>query len=399
MPWNEPGSGNSGDRDPWGSGNKNRGNRGNQSPDIDQIIDNVRKRFGGGGGGGTKKGRGGLFSPYLLVVIAAIGYWLIQSFYQVDEGYQSVELRFGKFKETVGAGLQFIAWPLEEKIEFDTQQVRTVEVGYRNNSAELKEALMLTEDQNIVDVTMAVQYTIKSIEDLIFNVGDVFQAGGIDRVVRGATESALREVVGSTKMDDLLTTERAVVDSQTKELLQVILDRYISGVQIESIEIQDAKPPLEVREAFDDVVKADQDREKLKNQAEAYAKRIIPNARGDAARVLQEAEAYKAKIVAEATGEAERFNKILAEYSKAPTITKKRLYIETMESVLADSSKVMIDQNAGNGNSLMYLPIDKIIENNSAQNRSKRSNNGGGLIPQSQSQPSKAESGKNRGGR
>jgi len=399
MPWNEPGSGNSGDRDPWGNGNKNRGNRGNQSPDIDQIIDNVRKRFGGGGGSGGKSKGGGLFSPYLLVVLAAVAYWLFQSFYQVDEGYQSVELRFGKFKQTVGAGLQFVAWPLEEKIEIDTQQVRTVEVGYRSGSPELKEALMLTEDQNIVDVTMAVQYTIKSIEDLIFNVGDVFQRDGLDRVVRGATESALREVVGSTKMDDLLTTERAVVDSETQELLQVILDRYKSGVQIESIEIQDAKPPLQVREAFDDVVKADQDREKLKNQAEAYSKKIIPNARGEAARILQEAEAYKAKIVAEATGEAERFNKILLEYEKAPQITKKRLYIETMESVLADSSKVMIDQNAGNGNSLMYLPIDKIIENNGSRTRSKRTATGSGLIPQSQSQPTKTESSNRRGGR
>lgn len=397
MPWNEPGSGNSGDRDPWGNGNKNRGNRGGQSPDIDQIIENVRKRFGGGGGNGG--GKRGLFSPYLLIVIAAFGYWLTQSVYQVDEGHQSIELRFGKFKQTVGAGLQFIAWPLEEKIVFDTQQVRTIEVGYRRDSAELKEALMLTEDQNIVDVTMAVQYTIKSVEDLVFNVGDLGQREGLDRVVRSATESALREVVGRTKMDDLLTTERAVVDSETKSLLQVILDRYESGILIESIEIQDAKPPLQVREAFDDVVKADQDREKLKNQAEAYAKQIIPNARGGAARILQEAEAYKAKIVAEATGEAERFNKILAEYEKAPEITRKRLYIETMEDVLADSSKVLIDQSAANGNSLMYLPIDKIIENNN-QNRSRSKARSDNLLPQAQSQPSQTDTtSSKRGGR
>ena len=360
MPWNEPGSGNSGNRDPWGNGNKNKGN---QSPDIDQIIDNVRKRFGGNGGGGSKKGKG-LFSPWLLIILAAVFYWGTQSFYQVDEGNQSIELRFGKFKQTVGAGLNFIAWPLEEKIIIDTQQVRTVEVGYRNNSPELKEALMLTRDQNIVDVTMAVQYTIKSIEDLVFNVGDIFQRGGLDRVVRSATESALREVVGSTTMDDLLTTDRPIVDAETKALLQNILDRYKTGIQIQSIEIQDAKPPREVRDAFDDVVRADQDKTKLTNQAEAYAKKLVPNARGEAARILQEAEAYKAKVVAEATGEAERFNKVLTEYQKAPAITKKRLYIETMEDVLSDSSKVLMDQNAGGGNSLMYLPIDKIIENN-----------------------------------
>lgn len=379
MPWNEPGSGNSGNRDPWGNGNKNRGN---QNPDLDQIIDNVRKRFGGGGGKGSD-GRKSFFSPWLLFIVIAVFYWGSQSLYQVDEGYQSIELRFGKFKQTVGAGLQFIAWPLEEKIMIDTQQVRTVEVGYRNNSPELKEALMLTQDQNIVDVTMAVQYTIKSIEDLVFNVGDLSLRNGMDLVVRSATESALREIVGSTNMDALLTTDRPVVDTETEALLQRILDRYKAGIQIESIEIQDAKPPLQVRDAFDDVVRADQDKTKLTNQAEAYAKKLVPNARGEAARILQEAEAYKAKVVAEATGEAERFNKILTEYQKAPNITKKRLYIETMEDVLADSSKVLIDQSSGNGNSLMYLPIDKIIENNSRGNRASTSSRRDDVLPSS----------------
>ncbi|MFT6032402.1 MAG: membrane protease subunit HflK [Arenicella sp.] len=397
MPWNEPGSGNSGNRDPWGNGNKNKGN---QSPDIDQIIDNVRKRFGGGGGTGKPKG---LFSPWLLLLLVAIGIWFTQSFYQVDEGNESIELRFGKFKQTVGAGLNFIAWPLEEKIIIDTQQVRTVEVGYRDNSPELKEALMLTRDQNIVDVTMAVQYTIKSIEDLVFNVGDIFQRGGLERVVRSATESALREVVGSTKMDDLLTTDRPIVDAETKALLQSILDRYNTGIQVSSIEIQDAKPPLQVRDAFDDVVRADQDRTKLTNQAEAYAKKLVPNARGEAARILQEAEGYKAKVVAEATGEAERFTKILAEYQKAPAITKKRLYIETMEDVLVDSSKVLIDSKAGGGNSLMYLPIDKIIENNRRDSSGSTSARRDNILPSSQT-PNQASQSQNsnsdnRGGR
>jgi len=342
-----------------------------------------------------------MFSPWLLIILVAVFYWGTQSFYQVDEGNQSIELRFGKFKQTVGAGLNFIAWPLEEKIIVDTQQVRTVEVGYRNNSPELKEALMLTRDQNIVDVTMAVQYTIKSIEDLIFNVGDIFQPGGLERVVRSSTESALREVVGSTKMDDLLTTDRPIVDSETKELLQKILDRYKTGIQVQSIEIQDAKPPLQVRDAFDDVVRADQDKTKLTNQAEAYAKKLVPNARGEAARILQEAEAYKAKVIAEATGEAERFSKILTEYQKAPAITKKRLYIEAMEDVLADSSKVLMDQNAGGGNSLMYLPIDKIVENNRRNTSSSSSVRRDDVLPTSQAsgQASKNQSNNKRGGR
>ncbi|MFQ3244695.1 MAG: membrane protease subunit HflK [Arenicella sp.] len=385
MPWNEPGSGNSGNRDPWGNGNKGKGN---QSPDLDQIIDNVRKRFGGGGGSGSGK-RKGLFSPWLIILLVAVAYWGAQSFYQVDEGNQSIELRFGKFKQTVGAGLNFIAWPLEEKIVIDTQQLRTVEVGYRSNSPEPKEALMLTRDQNIVDVTMAVQYTIKSIEDLVFNVGDIFQPGGLESVVRSATESALREVVGSTEMDDLLTTDRPIVDSETKALLQNILDRYKTGILVKSIEIQDAKPPVQVRDAFDDVVRADQDRTKLTNQAEAYAKKLVPNARGEASRILQEAEAYKAKVVAEATGEAERFNRILTEYQKAPAITKKRLYIETMEDVLADSSKVLIDQSAAGGNSLMYLPIDKIIESNKRGSSGSTSVRRDNVLPSSQT-PSQA---------
>ena len=361
MPWNEPGSGN---KEPWGSGNRNRGN---QSPDLEEVINSVRKRFGGGGGKSGSGGRSpGGFSPFLILLLGGGIFWLTQSFYQVDEGNQSIELRFGKFKQTVGAGLQFIAWPIEQKIVINTQEVRTVEVGYRKEQSELKEALMLTMDENIVDVTLAVQFTIKSLEDFVFNVGDFGYYRdyrvGLERVVRSATESALREVVGGTTMDLLMTSGRGVVDSSTKTLLQSILDRYQSGVQIESVEIQDAKPPLQVRDAFDDVVKAAQDAVTLENQAEAYSKQVVPTARGQAARVSQESEAYKSKIVAEATGEAERFNKILVEYQKAPVITKKRLYIETMESVLAGSSKVMMDQQSGNGNSLMYLPIDKIIK-------------------------------------
>jgi membrane protease subunit HflK len=370
MPWNEPGSGN---KDPWGSGNRKGGNQG---PDLEEVINNVRKRFGGGGGSGGSSLGG--FSPILLVVLVLGFLILTRSFYQVAEGHQSIELRFGKYKQTVGAGLQFIIWPIESKIVIDTQDLRTVEVGYRGSSPAVKEALMLTRDENIVDVTLAVQYTIKSIEELVFNVGDLRDPGGpdagLEKVVRSATESALREVVGRTQMDALLTTDRPIVDADTETLLQAILDRYKSGIQIESIEIQDAKPPVQVRDAFDDVVKADQDQVTLRNQAEAYSKRLVPNARGEAERVLQEAEAYKSKIVAEATGEAERFNQILTEYRKAPEITRKRLYIEAMENVLSTSSKVMIDQQAGGGNSLMYLPIDKIIEQGKQRGQVKDNN-------------------------
>ncbi len=396
MPWNEPGSGNNGNKDPWGNGNRDRNrNSGGQNPDIDEIVSNLRKRFGAGGGG---SGNGGATLPLILFLIFGFIYWLSQSLYQIDEGFQSVELRFGKESEVhTAAGLNFVFWPFEQKIVFDTQAVRTVEVGYRSGASRPDEALMLTRDQNVVDVTMAVQYTIGSLRDLLFNVGNFEgdpRVGSqiVEQVVRTATESALREVVGRTDMDALMTTDRPVVDRDTEELLQTILDRYISGITIQSIEIQDVKPPTQVSDAFADVVKADQDEITYINEAEAYANQVVPKARGDAERILQEAEAYRAKVVAEAEGEAERFNRILAEYQKAPEITKKRLYIETMESVFAESSKVLIDQNAGNGNTLTYLPIDKIIEQRSSgKNSQRRSNSDQVLQSGSQRQQRTAE--------
>jgi len=392
MPWNEPGSGNNGNKDPWGNGNRDRNrNSGGQNPDIDEIVNNLRKRFGGGSGNG---GSGGSFAlPLALFLVFGFVYWLFQSLYQIDEGHQSIELRFGKLNEThLDAGLNFIIWPIDEKIVFDTQALRTVEVGYRSGASRPDEALMLTRDQNVVDVTMAVQYSISSLESLISNVGNFegdIRVGSqiIEQVVRSATESALREVVGRTDMDALMTTDRPVVDRDTEELLQIILDRYQTGILIRSIEIQDVQPPSQVSDAFADVVKADQDEITYINEAEAYANQVVPKARGDAERILQEAEAYRAKVVAEAEGEAERFNRILTEYQKAPEITKKRLYIETMEDVFADSSKVLIDQSAGNGNTLTYLPIDKIIEQKGNDaNRSRRSSGDNVLKSESQRQ-------------
>ena len=347
MPWNEPGSGK--------SPNSNR----EGGPDIEDILKNIRDNFGGGGGNKKSSAPGGL--PIIsLVLVGVVLFWLFKSFYTVEEGYESLEFRFGKYTSNEPPGLRFIVWPIESNILVNTQTIRTVEVGYRDSGPQLKEALMLTNDENIVDVTMAVQYTIKNVEDLIFNVGNVRYPGVLDDVVRGATESVLREVVGGTKMDDLLTEGRNVVDANTEELLQTVLDRYQTGIQIESVEIQDAKPPREVRDAFDDVVKADQDKVTLVNQAEAYANDLLPRARGRAARIMQEAEAYLATVVADAEGQAQRFNQVQQEYSQAPEITRKRMYLETMENVLSNTNKVLVDQS--NNNSLMYLPIDKILE-------------------------------------
>lgn len=365
MPWNEPGSGKPSNNDVGRGGRKNgrSNNRGNS--DVEEILKNLKESFGGGNRGGNNGSLGGGAPSWLTLPLILVGLAIFvgfKSIYTVKEGQESVVLRFGEYNRTDVAGLNFVIWPIESKFQVDTKKIRTVEVGYRGSQSQPKEALMLTNDENIVDVTMAVQYTIKDLQSLLFNIGNIEQRGELDSVVRGATESALREVVGSKKMDDLLTVGRSEVDINTKDILQTILDVYKTGILVESVEIQDAKPPSQVSDAFDDVVKAKQDKIRKENDAQAYANDLIPKARGEASRLVQQAEGYQKTVVAEATGEAERFNQILTEYRKAPEVTKKRMYIETMEQVLSNTSKVMVGEN--NGNSLMYLPIDKIIENN-----------------------------------
>lgn len=373
MPWNEPGSGN---KDPWGNGNRNRGNQG---PDIEEVINNVRKRiFGGGGngGGGSKPG----FSPFLLFGVIAFVYWLMQSAYQVDEGFESIELRFGKYKQTVGAGLNFVLWPIEDKVIINSKNIRTVEIGFRKNTGSRSgsvpaEAQMLTTDENIADVSLAVQYNIANVEDLLFKVGNLESDRNadfvIDSVVRGATESALREVVGSTTMDDLFNRGRAIVETRTKDLLQTILDRYETGILVIAVEMQAAVPPQEVREAFDNVNKADQLEQQLIKESRAYEEKVVLEAQGQAARLIAEAKGYKEAVIARANGEGERFSQVLEEYLKAPEVTRKRLYIETMEEVLGNTNKIMIDQEGGNN--MMYLPLDQIMKN-SGQRSVNRNN-------------------------
>ena len=362
MPWNEPGSGNSNDRDPWGNGNKNRGN---QSPDLEEVINNVRKRFGGGGSGGNNGGLG-FKSQFLIALIVLMVFVGFRSVYTVQEGYESIELRFGKYSDTVGAGLQFVIWPIEDKVIIDSKNVRTVEIGFRKNTAQARavpaEAQMLTTDENIADVSLAVQYNISNVEDLLFKVGNVEQRGVIDSVVRGATESALREVVGSTTMDDLFNRGRAIVETRTRDLLQTILNRYETGINVIAVEMQAAVPPQEVREAFDNVNKADQKEQQLIKESRAYEEKVVLEAEGRAARLIAEATGYKEAVIAKANGEGQRFTQILTEYSKAPEITRKRLYIETMEEVLGKANKVVIDQKEG-GNNIMYLPLDQIMKN------------------------------------
>ena len=375
MPWNEPGSDN---RDPWGQGNGQKG-----PPDLDDVIrdlqNKIRGIFGGGGrssGGGRKLPSLGGKAIGLLLLVAAV-LWVASGFYVVKQGEQSVELRFGAFKMIKQAGLRWhLPYPIEANEIVNVQQLRTVEVGYRTNfrSNQLasvpKEALMLTEDMNIIDISFAVQFDIKDPKDRLLYV-----AGSLDSVVRGATESAVREIVGRNNMDFAITGGRREIAQETKNLLQAILDRYHTGINIKAVEMQNAQPPAEVKAAFDDAVKAREDEERLKNEAEAYANDILPRARGGAARFIQEAQAYQATVVANAQGEASRFIQVLEEYQKAPEVTRDRLYLDAMEDVLGSSTKLIIDQQSG-GNNVMYLPLDQLIRQRAATTGDRASNSG-----------------------
>ena len=364
-------------------------------PDLEEVFREARRKFEnwfGNRGGGRGRGddadrkpnplRGGILP---LVVAAAVGLWLFSGFYTVDQGEQAVELRFGKYQESKGAGLRWhIPAPIEAREIINTQRVNTVEVGYRKGDRNLssvpREALMLTQDENIIDVQFAVQYDIKDPMNLLFNVSELNRDNTPEAVVRQATESAVREIVGRSTMDFAITEGRAQLAAETKTLVQRILDRYETGINIRTVEMQNAQPPSQVKNAFDDVVRAREDEERIKNLAQAYANDIIPRARGFAARILQEAEAYKESTVAQAEGQGARFEQVLREYAKAPAVTRDRLYLEAMEEVLSKSSKLMIDQ-AG-GDSVMYLPLDQLLRQRAANAAAPRDpNSAAGTAP------------------
>jgi len=362
MPWNQPGG--SDGKDPWGSKNNPDG-----PPDLDEIVKNLQKKFNSLFGGGKRKGNGagegGSGKPFgaagvLVVLVLFVGAWLATGIYTIQQGETGVILQFGKYKESTTAGLHWrFPAPIESKIVVNTEKVQTVEVGYRsalNDSRQSvqRESLMLTEDENIIDIAFAVQYKISNANDFLFNVSDPMEV-----LVRSSTEAAVREVVGKTSMDDVITSGRSIVASKTSEILQRILDRYESGIEIVSVDMQNALPPQEVKPSFDDAVKAREDEVRYKNEAEAYANDIIPRARGKAARILQESEAYKATVIARATGAASRFTSILKEFNVAPEVTRERMYLESIEKVLGGSNLIMIDQK--NSNNIMYLPLDRML--------------------------------------
>ncbi|MFT6890493.1 MAG: membrane protease subunit HflK, partial [Halioglobus sp.] len=298
-------------------------------------------RSGGGGGGSRSPSVTAPMIGVVLVVIVAI--WALTGFYQVDQQERAVVLRFGKFHETVQPGLEWNPPIIDEVIKVNATKVR---------SASFRE-IMLTQDENIVEVNLSVQYIIDDSEKFVLRVRDP------ERSLQHATQSALRHVVGGTGMDLVLTEGREQIAIETQQRLQEYLDIYETGIRVSKVNVDDSQPPSQVQAAFDDVIKAREDEERVKNEAQAYANGIIPEARGAAQRQFEEAGAYKEQVIANADGEADRFLKLLAEYNKAPKVTRERLYLDALQTVYANSNKVMIDVEGG-GNNVMYLPLDKM---------------------------------------
>jgi len=339
---------------------------GNQGPpDLDELWRSFNQRLnsifgrrsGGGAGGGEPPGMrqigggAGLIAALILVV------WLASGFYIVDASQRGVVLTFGKYGETTQPGLRWrLPYPFQSHEIVNVTQIRTVEVGYRTNvkTKVLRESLMLTDDENIVDIQFAVQWLLKDPEDYLFNDRRPEEA------VLQAAETAVREVVGKSSMDFVLYEGREQIAVASQKLMQEILDRYGTGINVSAVTMQNAQPPEQVQAAFDDAVKAKQDLERQKNEGQAYYNDVVPKARGTAARLTEEASGYRQRVVANAEGEAARFRQILAEYAKAPQVTRERLYLDAVQQVMSSTNKVLIDSR-GSGN-LLYLPLDKLMQ-------------------------------------
>jgi modulator of FtsH protease HflK len=330
--------------------------------DISQKINNLFGKKNGGNSGNNRASDGkGFDLPVIpiLVLIAAI--WMATGFYIVDQGSLGVVQRFGAYTQTTEPGPRWHwPYPIETKEVVNMEQVRRLEVGYRTNgegtggkTKQPKEALMLTEDENIIDLQFAVQYKLKNAKEYLFNNRST------DDAVMSAAETAIREVVGKSKLDDLL--QKGLAD--TSERMQAILDSYKAGVTITSVSLQSAQPPEQVQQAFEDVNRANQDYQRQINEGQAYANDVIPKARGNASRLSAEAAGYKLKVENEAKGNASRFEQILAQYNKAPEVTRERLYLDAQEQILSSTSKVIVDQKGG---SLLYLPLDKLMATTNA---------------------------------
>ena len=361
MAWNDKDN-----QNPWG-GNKQT------PPELEEVIKDFKNkfntRFGGGssGKGGVSKAARGSFKYFIILAVLL---WLLSGIYIIDPAERGVVLRFGAFQTSTSQGPHWhIPYPIETVYKVNVERIRATEIGFRNiqnssySGAVSSESLMLTKDENMVDVKLAVQYKIADAQAYLFNVFNP------ELTLSHVVQSVIRQVVGDNTMDHVLTTGREQVAQEVKRHSQALLNEYNTGLIITAVTMQDAQPPIQVKASFDDVVKAREDEQRYINEAKAYANDIVPKARGASQRLIAEAEAYKSQVVSKSEGEAYRFTKILTEYLKAPVVTKERLYRETLEEVLGSTSKVIVDSNS---NSLMYLPIDQLI-NSSRSSRSSSS--------------------------
>lgn len=360
MAWNEPGNNGSGnDKDPWGGG-KRGGDQG--PPDIDEVIRNLTKKFnslfgasGGGSGSGSSSSTGtaggglsaGLLAGLAVVIVVV---WAFMGFYIVDEAERGVVLRFGKVEPTqVLPGLRWNP-PMIDEISLVNVSALNTET-YQNRA-------MLTTDENIIDIDVTVQYRIQDPVKYVIAVDDP------KRSLDNSAESAIRHVVGGNFMDQILTTGRSALAGDVEDRLQEYMDLYNTGIFISQVNVVDAQPPDAVRPAFDDVIRAREDEQRAQNQAQQYSNQIIPEARGEAQQQIEQANAYRAEVIARSTGDASRFDQLLVEYKKAPEVTRQRLYIDALQDVMTASSKIMIDVEGGNN--MLYLPLDKIMEQSNA---------------------------------
>ncbi len=352
MAWNDNNK-----QNPWGSS-------GQTPPDLDAVIKDFKNKFSGifGGKPPSKSDIPNLPSAgsfkYIFILVLLV--WVLSGIYIIDPAEKGVILRFGAFQEETGQGPHWhLPYPIETLNRINVEQIRTAQIGYRDGTNNRRggnvssESLMLTKDENMIDAKFAVQYKINDVQAYLFNVKNP------DLTLRHVVESAIRQVVGRNTMDYILTEGRMEIADSIKEHSQELLNFYQTGLYITTVNMQDAQPPEQVQASFSDAVKAREDKQRLINEAQTYANDILPKSRGRAARLLEEAKAYKSKVVSKSEGEASRFSQILAEYEKAPEVTRERLYRETMENVFANTSKVLVDSKA---NSMIYLPIDKLID-------------------------------------
>lgn len=353
MSWNEPGDNK---KDPWSGRDQQP-----LPPDLDEVMkklqDKLQGVFGGGGGSGPE----GSLPNQLAGLFAVIGLvlWLLTGIYQVEEGSRGVVTRFGAYADTTQPGLHWrFPGPIEQHEVVNMEKQRFVEVGYRSGGRQQspvsvpKEAMMLTQDENIIDIRLAVQYQIKDAKAYLFNVADP------DMTLKQVIESAQRAVIGKNTMDYVLTEGRGRIADEIKTAIQETLDDYQTGIRVSNVNLVDAQPPDDVQSAFEDAIKAREDEQRLKNEAEAYANEVVPKARGAAARLLEESQAYKQRAIARAEGEASRFEQLLAEYEKAPEVTRERMYIDTMQDVLTQTGAMIVDVK--DSSNLLYLPLERL---------------------------------------